>query len=140
MEPRARDCRGAKRARVIVGMGVDIAEIDRIQAAIKRNGRRFIERIFTPLEIEYCERHRNPFERYAGRFAVKEAAMKALGTGWSRGVRWVDIEVTNLPGGKPTLRLSGVAGEFAARIGVKNISLSITHSGNIAFAQVIFEN
>jgi holo-[acyl-carrier protein] synthase len=140
IEPRARDCRGAKRMRVIVGMGVDIAEIDRIQAAIKRNGRRFIERIFTPLEIEYCERHRNPFERYAGRFAVKEAAMKALGTGWARGVRWVDIEVTNLPGGKPTLRLSGVAGELAARIGAKNISLSITHSGNIAFAQVIFEN
>jgi holo-[acyl-carrier protein] synthase len=71
---------------------------------------------------------------------VKEAAMKALGTGWARGVRWVDIEVTNLPGGKPTLRLSGVAGELAARIGAKNISLSITHSGNIAFAQVIFEN
>ena len=139
-EPRARDCRGAKRMRVIVGMGVDIAEIDRIQAAIKRNGRRFIERIFTPLEIQYCERHRNSFERYAGRFAVKEAAMKALGTGWARGVRWVDIEVTNLPGGKPTLRLSGAAGEFAARIGVKNISLSITHSGNLAFAQVIFEN
>jgi holo-[acyl-carrier protein] synthase len=137
---RARDCRGAKRTGVIVGMGVDIAEIDRIEAAIKRNGRRFIERLFTPLEIEYCERHRNRFERYAGRFAVKEAAMKALGTGWRRGVRWVDIEVTNLPGGKPTLRLNGVAGEFAARIGVKNISLSITHSGNIAFAQVIFEN
>ena len=140
IEPWAHDCRGAKRMRVIVGMGVDIAEIDRIQAAIKRNGRRCVERIFTPLEIEYCERHRNPFERYAGRFAAKEAAMKALGTGWARGVRWVDIEVTNLPGGKPTLRLSGVAGKFAARIGVKNISLSITHSGNIAFAQVIFEN
>lgn len=125
---------------MIVGMGVDIAEIDRIEAAIKRNGRRFIDRLFTPLEIEYCERHRNSYERYAGRFAVKEAAMKALGTGWARGVRWVDIEVTNLPGGKPTLRLAGVAGEIAARIGVKNISLSITHCGNIAFAQVIFEN
>jgi holo-[acyl-carrier protein] synthase len=125
---------------VIVGMGVDIAEIDRIEAAIQRNGRRIIERLFTPIEIEYCERHKNPFERYAGRFAVKEAAMKALGTGWRRGVRWVDIEVTNLPGGKPTLRLTGVADEFAARIGVKNISISITHSGNIAFAQVIFEN
>ncbi len=125
---------------MIVGMGVDIAEIDRIETAIKGNGKRFITRLFTPLEIEYCERHRNPFERYAGRFAVKEAAMKALGTGWRHGVRWVDIEVTNLPGGKPTLRLSGVAGEFAARAGVKNISISITHSGNIAYAQVIFEN
>jgi holo-[acyl-carrier protein] synthase len=121
-------------------MGVDIAEIDRIEAAIARNGQRFIDRLFTRAEIAYCERHKNRYERYAGRFAVKEATMKALGTGWSRGVRWVDIEVTNLPGGKPTLRLSGVAGEIASQMGVKNISISITHSGNIAIAQVIFEN
>lgn len=125
---------------MIVGMGLDIAEIDRIQSAIERHGRPFIERLFTPAEIAYCERHKNKFERFAGRFAVKEAAMKALGTGWRHGVRWRDIEITNLPGGKPTLRLSGVASEFAAKLGVKNISLSITHSGNFALAQVIFEN
>jgi len=125
---------------VIVGMGVDIAEIDRIQAAIIRSGPRFIERLFTPAEIEYCERHKNRYERYAGRFAVKEAAMKALGTGWRHGVRWVDIEVTNLPSGKPTLNLTGVAGKFAAQLGVNNISISITHSGNFALAQVIFES
>jgi len=125
---------------VIVGMGVDIAEIDRIQAAINRSGPRFIERLFTPAEIEYCERHKNRYERYAGRFAVKEAAMKALGTGWRHGVRWVDIEVTNLPSGKPTLNLTGVAGKFAAQLGVNNISISITHSGNFALAQVIFES
>ena len=88
---------------MIVGMGLDIAEIDRIQSAIERHGQPFIARLFTPAEIAYCERHKNKFERYAGRFAVKEATMKALGTGWRHGVRWRDIEVTNLPGGKPTL-------------------------------------
>jgi holo-[acyl-carrier protein] synthase len=127
-------------ASVIVGLGLDIAEIDRIQSAIERHGKPFLERLFTPAEIAYCERHKNKFERYAGRFAVKEAAMKALGTGWRHGVRWRDIEVTNQPGGKPVLRLSGVAGEFAAKLGAKNISLTITHSGNFALAQVIFED
>jgi holo-[acyl-carrier protein] synthase len=124
---------------VIVGLGLDIAEIDRMQAAIERHGQPFIDRLFTPAEIAYCERHRNKFERYAARFAVKEAAMKALGTGWRRGVRWRDFEITNLAGGKPTLRLSGVAQEFAEKLGVKNIAISITHSGNFALAQVIFE-
>jgi holo-[acyl-carrier protein] synthase len=127
-------------ARVIVGLGLDIAEIDRIQSAIERHGQPFIDRLFTPAEIAYCERHKNKFERYAGRFAVKEATMKALGTGWRHGVRWRDIEVTNLPGGKPVLRLNGVAGEFAAKLGAKTISLTITHSGNFALAQVIFES
>lgn len=125
---------------MIVGLGVDIAEVDRIEAAIARHGTPLVERLFTPAEVAYCERHRNKFERFAGRFAAKEAAMKALGTGWRRGVRWRDIEVTNLPGGKPTLRLAGVAHEFAGRLGVRAISLSITHSGNLAFAQVIFES
>ena len=79
---------------MIVGLGLDIAEIDRIEAAISRHGAPFLERLFTPAEVSYCERHKNRFERYAARFAAKEAAMKALGTGWSRGVRWRDIEVT----------------------------------------------
>jgi holo-[acyl-carrier protein] synthase len=125
---------------VIVGLGIDIAEIDRIEAAITRHGRKFIDRIYTPAEIEYCERFRNRAERYAGRFAAKEAAMKALGTGWSRGVRWVDIEVTRLPGGRPTLTLHGATQQHAQRLGVRQISLSITHSGNIAFAEAIFES
>jgi holo-[acyl-carrier protein] synthase len=132
--------RQGKRIRVIVGLGVDIAEIDRIEAAIARSGQRFIDRIFTRGEIAYCERHKNRVERYAGRFAVKEAAMKALGTGWRRGVRWVDIEVVNLPSGKPTLKLAGVTREIASRMGVNAISISITHSGNLAMAQVIFES
>ena len=125
---------------MIVGLGLDIAEVDRIEAAIQRHGAPFIERLFTPAETSYCERHKNRFERYAARFAVKEAAMKALGTGWSQGVRWRDIEVTREVTGKPTLRLAGAALQIAEHMGVKNISVSITHSGNLALAQVIFEN
>jgi len=125
---------------VIVGLGVDIAEVDRVEAAIRRHGEPFLKRVFTPAEIAYCERHRNKFERYAGRFATKEAAMKALGTGWRRGVRWLDIEIVRHPSGRPTLELRGRAREFADRLNVKNISLTITHSGNTALAQVIFEN
>ena len=125
---------------MIVGVGLDIAEVDRIEAAIQRHGAPLIERLFTPAEASYCERHKNRFERYAARFAVKEAAMKALGTGWSQGVRWRDIEVTREVTGKPTLRLAGAALQIAERMGVKNISVSITHSGNLALAQVIFES
>ena len=125
---------------MIVGLGLDIAEIDRIEEAIARHGEPFLNRLFTPREIEYCERFRNKFERYAGRFAAKEAAMKALGTGWSRGVRWRDIEVVRAASGKPSLHLDGVARQIAGAMGVRNIALTITHSGNVAMAQVIFEN
>jgi holo-[acyl-carrier protein] synthase len=125
---------------LIVGLGLDIAEIDRIEAAIARHPTAFIERVFTSAEADYCRKFRDAAERFAGRFAAKEAAMKALGTGWRHGVRWRDIEVIRLPGGKPTLRLAGVAQEFAARLGVKNIQLTITHSGNLAMAEVIFES
>jgi holo-[acyl-carrier protein] synthase len=125
---------------MIVGLGVDIAEVDRIAAAIERHGRAFLKRVFTPAEIAYCERHRNRAERFAGRFAAKEAAMKALGTGWTQGVRWVDVEVVREPSGKPTLKLSGASRAIADRLGVKNIALTITHTGNTALAQVIFEN
>jgi holo-[acyl-carrier protein] synthase len=125
---------------MIVGLGLDMAEIDRIEAAIRRHGAPFLERLFTPAEVSYCEQHKNRFERYAGRFAAKEAAMKALGTGWRRGVRWRDIEVAREPSGKPTLHLAGAARKIADGLGVKNISLSITHSGNLALAHVIFES
>jgi len=125
---------------MIVGLGLDIAEVDRIEAAIRRHGRPFLERLFTPAEIVYCESYRHSAERFAGRFAAKEAAMKALGTGWSKGVRWVDLEVVREPGGKPTLKLHGRAAQHSATLGVRNIALSITHSGKIALAEVIFEN
>ncbi len=126
--------------RVIVGLGVDIVEVDRIARAIERYGRQFQKRVFTPREIEYCESHRAKFERYAGRFAAKEAAMKALGTGWRRGVRFVDIEVVRERSGKPLLELSGAARKFAEQMGVRNITVSITHSNNTALAQVVFES
>jgi holo-[acyl-carrier protein] synthase len=125
---------------MIVGIGADIAEIDRLEAAIARFGRAFLERVFTVEEIRYCERHKAKFERYAARFAAKEAAMKALGTGWRRGVRWRDIQVRNAASGKPEIYLAGVAAEHAARLGARHFHLSITHSGNLAFAQVILEN
>jgi holo-[acyl-carrier protein] synthase len=140
MRGRAGGLRAQHEAAVIVGLGVDIAEIDRVAAAIVRHGRPFLDRVFTPAEIAYCERYRNRFERYAGRFAAKEAAMKALGTGWTSGVRWRDIEVTRQPSGRPALVLHGATREHAERLGVRQISISITHSGNTAFAEVIFEN
>ncbi len=124
---------------MIVGLGIDITEIDRIEAAIARHSRAFLERIFTSSEIAYCEKHRNHGERFAGRFAAKEAAMKALGTGWRCGVRWVDIEVVREPSGKPTLKLSGASRDIADRLGVQSIALTITHSGNTALALVVFE-
>jgi holo-[acyl-carrier protein] synthase len=124
---------------MIVGLGVDITEVDRIAAAIERHGRAFLNRIFTASEIAYCEKHRDRAERFAGRFAAKEAAMKALGTGWARGVRWVDIEVAREASGKPTLKLAGASRAIADGLGVKNIALTITHTGNMALALVIFE-
>jgi holo-[acyl-carrier protein] synthase len=125
---------------VIVGTGVDLAEVDRIRAAIERYGPRFVERIFTPREIAYVERKANRFERYAARFAAKEAGMKAIGTGWRGGVRWQDFEVTNLRSGRPTLELHGVAARVAERLGVKAVSLSLTHTAGTGMALVILES
>lgn len=125
---------------MILGNGIDLAEVDRIKASIERFGNRFLERVFTPKEIAYVERKANKFERYAARFAAKEAGMKAIGTGWRHGVRWQDFEVMNLPSGRPTLSLHGVAGEVAQRLGVKSISLSLTHTTQYGMAFVILES
>jgi len=125
---------------LIVGLGVDITEVGRIQSAIETSGERFLRRIYTPAERAYCEQFKNKYERFAGRFAAKEAAMKALGTGWRRGVRWVDFEVVRETGGRPTISLGGAAKEIAAQLGVQRISLSITHTAAQALAQVIFES
>ena len=124
---------------MILGTGVDLAEVARIRASIERFGARFIDRIYTPAEIAYVERKANKYERYAARFAAKEAGMKAIGTGWRRGVTWQDFEVANLPSGKPTLLLHGVAAGFAEKLGVKHISLSITHTAELGMAHVILE-
>jgi holo-[acyl-carrier protein] synthase len=119
---------------------VDLAEVPRIRASIERFGARFTERIYTPAEIAYVERKANRWERYAARFAAKEAGMKAIGTGWRRGVRWQDFEVANLPSGKPTLRLHGVAARVAEELGVRNVSLSLTHTAELGMAHVILED
>jgi holo-[acyl-carrier protein] synthase len=125
---------------MIVGTGVDIAEVERIRASIERFGDRFARRIFTEAEIAYVERKANKYERYAARFAAKEAGMKAIGTGWRRGVTWQDFEVANLRSGKPTLLLHGEAAAFAEKLGVKNISLSLTHTREVGMAHVILED
>jgi holo-[acyl-carrier protein] synthase len=102
------------------------------------HGTRLKQRVYTAREIAYAERKANPYERFAARFAAKEAGMKALGTGW-HGVAWRDFEVVNLPSGRPTLVFHGKAQEIAARLGVGNVSLSITHTGDQAMAMVILE-
>src|SRR6202451_436024 len=125
---------------MIVGTGIDIAEVPRIRHSIERFGDRFLHRIYTAGEILYCDSKANRVERYAARFAAKEAAMKALGTGWNHGVRWRDCEVTRMPGGRPTLTFHGKAAEFAARLGAKNAALSLSHTAVQGIAQVILES
>jgi len=125
---------------MIVGTGIDIAEVPRIRQAIQRFGPRFLQRIYTAGEMRYCDAKANRVERYAARFAAKEAAMKALGTGWNHGVRWRDCEVVRMPGGRPSMKFHGKAGEFAAKLGVKNTALSISHTEEQAIAQVILES
>jgi len=124
---------------MIVGTGIDIAEVERIAQSIARFGARFKERVFTADEIRYCESKANKAERYAARFAAKEAGMKAIGTGWSHGVRWQDIEVRRLPGGRPTVVFHGKAGEIFAKLGGVRAHLSITHTKESAMAYVIIE-
>lgn len=124
---------------MIVGTGIDLCDVGRMRDAIERHGERFKNRVFTAAEVAYSERKANRFERYAARFAAKEAAMKALGTGW-RGVAWRDFEVTNLASGRPTLAFHGKAAEVAERRGVRNISLTLTHTAGQAMALVILEN
>jgi len=125
---------------MIVGTGVDIAETSRIDRVFERHGDRFSKRVYTPEEIAYCEKFKNKAERYAARFAAKEAAFKALGTGWGNGVHWLDVEVIHLPSGKPELVLTGRALEVARELGVTRASVSISHSDRYVVAQVILES
>jgi len=120
----------------IIGIGLDATDIPRIAETLKRYGDRFLHRIFTDREIAYCTRRRDPGPHLAGRFAAKEAAMKALGTGHSRGVLWKDIEVVRV-GGPPQLQLHGGAGRRFAAIGGRSSLVTITHSDALAFAQVL---
>lgn len=126
---------------MIVGLGTDVIEIARIRRSLERFGRRFTERIFTAGEITYCEsRGVGRAESYAARFAAKEAAAKALGTGIARGVTWLEIEITRLPGRPPQIAFSGRAAERAATLGVVNSSLSLTHARDFALAVVALES
>ena len=125
---------------MILGIGTDLAEVGRIRDSIERFGPRFLNRIYTEAERAYALSKANSAERFAARFAAKEAGMKAIGTGWNFGVTWKDFEVVNEPSGRPTLRLSGVAQSVAQRLGVQRVSISLTHSQHTAFAVVILED
>jgi holo-[acyl-carrier protein] synthase len=120
----------------ILGLGVDLTDIPRIAEVFDRYGERFLRRIFTDGEIAYCTRRLDPVPHLAGRFAAKEAAMKALGTGHSRGVLWKDVEVFRAEG-PPQLRLHGGAARHAAAMSVRGSLVTITHSDTLAMAQVL---
>lgn len=125
---------------MIVGIGTDLAEVGRIGKSVERFGERFLARVYTERERVYAMRKANWAERLAARFAAKEAGMKAIGTGLSRGVSWQHFEVANEPSGRPTLRLTGAARQVADALGVKRISLSLTHTKEVAMAVVILED
>jgi len=125
---------------MIVGTGIDLAEIGRIQRSLDRFGQRFLDRVYTPAEQAYCLRKRNAAESLAARFAAKEAGAKALGTGISQGVSWLEIEVAREPGGRPTVKFHGRAAERAARLGAVRAALSITHTAELAMASVVLED
>jgi holo-[acyl-carrier protein] synthase len=120
----------------IIGLGIDATDIPRIAATLERYGDRFVTRIFTDGEIAYCRRRRTPVIHFAGRFAAKEAAMKALGTGHSQNVLWRDVEVVRR-GGPPQLQFHGGAARRFAAIGAHSSLLTITHSETLALAQVL---
>jgi holo-[acyl-carrier protein] synthase len=124
---------------MIVALGVDIVEIARIEEAFARRGARFRDRIFTQTEIDYCESRGSKFASYAARFAAKEAVMKALGTGWGDGVRWRDIEIVR-GSGAPTVVLAGRALERFRELGAERAHLTLSHSREVAIAQVVFES
>lgn len=124
---------------MIVGVGIDAIEVERVRQTLERFGDRFLERVFTTAEVDYARSRGQLAQRLAARFAVKEAAMKALGTGWKRGVRWTDIEVRNEPSGKPVLCFYGKAAHFARALGVSRTHISLTHTQDQAMAVVILE-
>jgi holo-[acyl-carrier protein] synthase len=124
---------------MIVAIGIDIVEIPRIEEKLSQGNTRFLNRVFTVGEIEYCEKRGSKFASYAARFAAKEAVMKALGTGWGDGVGWKEIEVVNDEAGKPKINLTGRALEKFNELGARTTHVSLSHSKDSAIAQVIFE-
>ena len=124
---------------MLIGTGVDLIEVERIAHSIERFGERFLRRVYTDHEIAYCRGRRVSAESFAARFAAKEAGAKALGTGISRGVTWNEFQVARNPGGRPVLELRGRAALLAEELGVRAISLSLTHTGSLAMATVLME-
>jgi len=124
---------------MITGIGIDVVQNDRIRGSLERFGDRFLNRIYTEGEIEYCRKTGQPAIHYAARFAAKEAAFKALGTGWAAGVKWKDVEVVRLASGKPELHLYGDALVHATSAGAKRFYVSLTHDQLVSCAVVILE-
>jgi holo-[acyl-carrier protein] synthase len=124
---------------MIVGIGMDVVEIGRIRDLAQHHAA-FLTRTFSPCELDHCQQKVNPFPHLAARFAAKEAVFKALGTGWSGGLKWTDVAVENNAAGKPAIRLRGVARRLAEHQGAHKIHLSLTHTGAYAGAQVVLEN
>lgn len=125
---------------MVLGLGTDLIEIERVQASMDRFGERFLDRVFTEGEIAYCMRKKQSAESFAARFAAKEAGAKALGTGISRGVSWKEIEVRREIGQRPTLHFSGRAQELANAMGVRRVQLSLSHSRTLAMAVALVED
>jgi holo-[acyl-carrier protein] synthase len=124
---------------MIIGTGVDVVEIARLRNTLERLKDRFIQRVFTPEEQQFCNQHRDPAPHYAARFAAKEAVFKALGTGWAKGVTWQDVEVLRQPREAPTLSLHGEAQRLTQSMGTTRVHLSLSHSEHSAIAMVILE-
>ena len=124
---------------MIIGSGIDLIEIHRIQHSLERFGQRFLNRVYTAQEQAYCMARRNAAESLAARFAAKEAAAKALGTGISRGVNWLEFEVTRAPGSRPTVQFHGRALDLARALHVGSAALSLTHTTALAMASVVLE-
>jgi len=122
---------------MIYGIGVDLVKVQRIELAVKRWDRRFLDRIFTPIEQAYCYRHKKPMIHLAGRFAVKEAVLKALGTGLSLGIRWIEIEVVNRTNGQPTVRVSGKVEKLMRENHVEAIHVSISHDTDYSIGEAV---
>lgn len=121
----------------IIAHGIDLVDFPRIEEMIDRHGERFVNRVFTAAEQKYANAHRNSVEKYAGRFAAKEAVLKLVGTGWRGRIAWTDVEVVNNPSGQPAVRLSGEVKEVAEKLGIRQISISITHTANFAIASAV---
>jgi holo-[acyl-carrier protein] synthase len=121
----------------IIAHGIDLVDFQRIEDMVKRHGGRFLGRVFTEAERAYADANKNGVEKLAGRFAAKEAVLKLMGTGWRGKIAWTDIEITNNPSGQPQVNLTGEVKKIAKKLGVKHISVSITHTANFAIASAV---